>query len=90
MTHCTQLVLEDAPVAALERPAGHALQYEWPENSLYLPGWHAWQEEAFPALNVPGPHTVNVRVSSPATHMAPSGQGAQEAHVGVSSAGGRK
>ncbi len=88
--HGAQVVLEAAPVAALARPAGQGLQRACPENSLKEPGAQEVHEEAPAGLNVPGPHTVSVRVVSLEVHMEPSGQGTQVPHVGVTTEGGRK
>ena len=81
--HGAQDVLEDAPVAALARPAGQGWQYACPENSLKVPGRQAVHAEAPAGLNAPGLHTVSVFVASLKAHMDPSGQGAQVAQVGV-------
>jgi hypothetical protein len=84
-----QLVFEEAPEAALARPAGQALQYACPENSLKEPGAQLAQRANPPGLKAPGGHTVSVFVASLARHMEPSGQGTQEAHVGITTEGGR-
>ena len=77
-----QVALDVAPVAALAKPAGQALQYECPEKALKNPGPHCVQFEAPVALNVPGPHTESVRVASVVLHAEPSGHCAQEEQSG--------